>query len=84
MRHPMRPAVLVLLGLSSLLSTGCSLLNPNSKLNVNRGEYNDEWSAAGAERQNASSGMDHEDAEGINKWWHSPKYRAIERSLGVD
>jgi len=29
-------------------------------------------------------GLDHEDAEGINKWWHSPKYRQIERNLGVD
>jgi hypothetical protein len=84
MRPLMRPAVLMLLGLSSLFSSGCALLNPNSKLNVNRGEYNDEWNSAGIERQASSSGMDHEDTDGIDKWWYSPKYRAINRNLGVD
>jgi len=84
MRNSTRPAVLMLLGLSSLLSTGCSLLNPNSKLNVNRGEYNDEWGAGGVERRASTDGMEHEDADGLDKWLYSPKYRAIMANLGVD
>jgi len=84
MRHPTRIAVLITLGLPSLFGTGCSLLNPNSKLNVNRGDYHDEWDGPGVERRSSGEGMDHEDADGADKWLYSPKYRAINRNLGVD
>jgi hypothetical protein len=83
-RRPVCDAVLLLLGLSSLFHSGCAMLNPNSPLNVNRGEYHDEWEAGGVERRASTSGMEHEDADGLDKWWYSPKYRAINRNLGLD
>jgi len=87
MRHSMRRpryfAVVIILGLSSMFQCGCSMINPNSKINVNRGDYHDEWDAGGVERR-ATDGMEHEDAEGLDNWIHSPKYRAINRNLGLD
>jgi hypothetical protein len=83
-RNPLRNTALVILGLSSLFNSGCSMFSPNSKLNVNRGEYNDEWGAGGVERRASTEGMEHEDADGLDKWLYSPKYRAINRNLGVD
>jgi hypothetical protein len=83
-RNPLRNTALLLLGLSSLFNSGCALLNPNSKLIVNRGDYHDEWEGGGVERRASTEGMDHEDADGLDKWWYSPKYRAINRNLGVD
>ena len=38
------------------------MLDPNSRFNVNRGDYNDDWNGAGVERQASNSGLDHEDA----------------------
>ena len=84
MRHPLRNTALMLLGLSSLFQTGCSMINPNNVLNVNRGEHHDEYESAGVERRAANSGMDHEDADGMDQWLYSPTYRAINRNLGVD
>lgn len=85
MRHPLRNTAFMLLGLSSLMSdSGCSMFNPNSRLNVNRGDYHDEWEAGGVERRASNDGMEHEDAEGLDNWLHSPKYRAINRNLGLD
>ncbi len=83
MRRPMPATVLMLLGLS-FLSTGCSFFNPNSKLNVNRGDYHDEWEGAGTERRAGTSDMEHEDSDGLDKWLYSPQYRAINRNLGID
>ena len=84
MRHPLRDTALLLLGLSSLFHSGCAFINPNNKLNVNRGDYHDEWEAGGVERRATTDGMEHEDADGLDKWLYSPKYRAINRNLGVD
>jgi hypothetical protein len=84
MRHSLRDTVFMLLGLSLLVNSGCTFLNPNNKLNVNRGDYHDEWEAGGVERRASTEGMDHEDADGLDKWLYSPKYRAINRNLGVD
>ena len=83
-RNSLRNTALLILGLSSLFDSGCSLLNPNSKLNVNRGDYHDEWEAGGVERRASTEGMEHEDTDGIDRWWYSPKYRAINRNLGID
>ena len=84
LHHPLRHAVVMLLGLSSVFHCGCSMINPNSKLNVNRGEHHDEWEAAGVERRASTDGMEHEDTDGLDKWLYSPTYRAINRNLGVD
>jgi len=84
MRHSMRDTFLILLGLSSLICSGCGTLDPNSRFNVNRGEHHDEWEAGGVERRASTSGLDHEDTDGLDKWLYSPTYRAINRNLGVD
>jgi hypothetical protein len=84
MRHSMRPTVILLLGLLALIHCGCSMLDPNSKFNVNRGEHHDEWDGAGVERRAMSDGLDHEDVDGLDKWLYSPTYRQINRNLGVD
>jgi hypothetical protein len=84
LRHTPRKTALLLLGMSSFFICGCSMFSPNSKLNVNRGDYHDEWEAGGVERRASTEGMDHEDADGLDKWLYSPRYRAINRNLGVD
>lgn len=58
------------------------MMDPNSPLNVNRGTYSDEYMVRGEAR--SSDAMEHEDADGLDKWLYSPKYRAINRDLGVD
>jgi hypothetical protein len=64
------------------LSSGCSTLDSNSRWNVNRGDYNDEFMVRKEAR--GTEALDHEDVDGLDKWLHSPKYRAINKDLGVD
>ena len=84
LRRSLPDTALLLLGLASLFLSGCAMFSPNNKLNVNRGDYHDEWEGGGVERRASTEGMDHEDADGLDKWLYSPKYRAINRNLGVD
>ncbi len=58
------------------------MMDPNSPLNVNRGTYSDEYMVRKDAR--ASDEMEHEDVDGLDKWLYSPKYRAINKDLGVD
>ena len=58
------------------------MLDPNSRFNVNRGTYSDEYMVHKDAR--GTEAMDHEDVDGMDKWLHSPKYRAIMSDLGVD
>ncbi|HLJ12161.1 MAG TPA: hypothetical protein VKU82_13290 [Planctomycetaceae bacterium] len=76
----MRRIALLALCLASTLLSGC---DPNSRFNVNRGDYHDEWDAPGQDGR-AGQGLDHEDVDGLDKWLHSPKERAINRDLGID
>jgi hypothetical protein len=78
----MRRHIAISLGLVSVVCSGCMSLDPNSKLNVNRGEYRDEWNMAGAER-NADQEPEKE-PDGLGKWLYSPKARAIFKSTGSD
>jgi hypothetical protein len=57
-------------------------LNPNSKWNVNRGEYRDEWDTVGVERNAAEE--PEKEPDGLGKWLYSPKARAIFKSTGSD
>jgi hypothetical protein len=68
--------------LTSVVCSGCMSLSPDSKWNVNRGEYHDEWNMAGAER-NADQEPEKE-PDGLGKWLYSPKARAIFKSTGSD
>jgi len=77
----MRPSLRVLLCLSPLFLVGC-MLDPNSKLNVNRGNYNDEFLIGDEARPGEQREKDYED--GLDSWLHSPKYRAINRDLGCE
>jgi hypothetical protein len=78
----MRHAALYFVCLSAVLFSGCNMLNPNTWMNPNRGDYHDEFDI----QQEARGGeaMDHEDVDGIDKWILSPKARAINRNLGID
>lgn len=67
--------------LLTLASSGC-ILDPNSRLNVNRGSYTDEYLIQKEAR--GTSDLEHEDADGLDQWLYSPKYRAINRDLGID
>lgn len=67
----------------TLLSAGCSMIDPNSRMNVNRGAFNDDYSVVRKEGRSGEQ-MDHEDTDGMDKWLYSPKARAINRNLGVD
>ena len=76
----MRQSALALLCLSSLLCSGC-ILDPNSRLNVNRGDYHDENEAIGKE---ARSGTEPEkQVDPMGQWLYSPEYRSIMRNLGA-
>jgi len=76
----MRQIAFVLLGVSTLLASGC-ILDPNSRFNVNRGEYHDEYDIAGKEGR---AGSDSEkDVDPVGQWLYSPEARAINRNLGV-
>jgi hypothetical protein len=56
-------------------------MNPDSRFNVNRGTYSDEYTVKEAR---STQGLEHEDMEGADNWLYSPKARAINRNLGVD
>ena len=58
------------------------MMDPNSRLNVNRGNYTDEYMVHKEAR--STEALEHEDVEGIDKWMLSPKARAINRDLGID
>lgn len=58
------------------------MMDPNSRFNVNRGNYTDEYMVHKEAR--STEALEHEDVEGIDKWMLSPKARAINRDLGVD
>ena len=76
----MRYLACLVLGLASLLASGC-ILDPNSRLNVNRGDYHDEYDIAGKEGRAGSEGEKQIDPMG--QWLYSPEARAINRNLGV-
>lgn len=78
----MRQSALCFLFLSAALFSGCKMLDPNTRLNPNRGEHHDEFDLRDEAR--GGEGMDHEDVDGIDKWILSPKARAINRNLGID
>ena len=78
----MRLIALLLLSLLIPLSSGCKPLDPNSKWNVNRGEYHDEYDIAGKEGR--YGGEMEKEPDGLGKWLYSPKARAIDRHLGVE
>lgn len=78
----MRLSVLIFLGLSALPFSGCQGLNPNSKLNPNRGEYHDEWTEASKEGR--SDQETEKPVDSMGSWIYSPKARAIFHSLGTD
>ncbi|MBS0262969.1 MAG: hypothetical protein JSS02_13575 [Planctomycetes bacterium] len=77
----MRPSAVFVWCLLALLS-GCSMMNPNSRFNVNQGNYSDEYMIHKEAR--GTEALDHEDADGLDNWLYSPKHRAINRDLGVD
>jgi hypothetical protein len=68
--------------LLTLLASGCSMLDPNSRFNVNRGTFTDEYMVHKEAR--STDALEHEDMEGADQWLLSPKARAINRDLGVD
>ncbi len=76
----MRQLVFLMLGLSSLFASGC-LLDPNSRFNVNRGEYHDEYDIASKEGR-AGEEVEKE-PDRLGRWLYSPKAQAIDRHLGV-
>ena len=66
----------------SLLAAGCSMFSPNSRLNVNRGEYHDEADMVAKEGR---AGQTMERApDGLGQWLYDPKTRAINRNLGIE
>jgi hypothetical protein len=58
------------------------MMDPNSRFNVNRGNYTDEFMVRKEAR--STEALEHEDMEGADNWLLSPKARAINRDLGVD
>jgi hypothetical protein len=78
----MRLALRALLCLSTFVLVGCGMLDPNSRLNVNRGTYQDEYLVGDEARAGEPREKDYED--GLDYWLHSPKYRAINRDLGAE
>jgi hypothetical protein len=77
----MRRSALALLCLSSLLFPGCKMLDPDSKLNPNRGDYHDEYDAVGKEGRGNTEREKQVDP--VGGWLYSPEARAINRNLGV-
>ncbi len=77
----MRALAFLVFGLTSLLASGC-IFDPNSRFNVNRGDAHDEYDVAG---QIGRGGDDIEKApDPMGKWLYSPRYREINRNLGVE
>jgi hypothetical protein len=77
----MRTIAFLLLGLTSLFASGC-LMDPNSRFNVNRGEYHDEYDMAGKEGR-GDQGIE-KAPDRMGSWLYSPKARAISRNLGEE
>ncbi len=77
----MRLIALLLLSLPALLFCGCKPLDPNSKWNVNRGEYHDEYDIASKEGR-AGEEVEKE-PDRLGRWLYSPKAQAIDRHLGI-
>jgi hypothetical protein len=78
----MRPIALVLLCLTSTFLCGCSAFNPDSKWNVNRGEYHDESDLVG--KVGRGDQQLEKPPDSMGNWMYSPKARAIQRNLGVE
>ena len=70
----MRHHTALALCLLSVVSSGCMSLDPNSKWNVNRGEYRDEWSLQWVSR-GISDQEPEKEPDGLGKWLYSPKAR---------
>ena len=79
----MRIFALLVLGSSILSSVGCTMLDPNNRFNVNRGEINDEYSVVRKEGRGTEV-PEKENNDGLDNWLYSPTYRAINKNLGVD
>ena len=79
----MRRIPLLLLCLASPVVSGCAMfgITPDSKLNVNRGEYHDEFTIG---REARGTEQLEQEPDGMGKWLYSPKARAIDRDLGVE
>jgi len=78
----MRLTLRAVLCLSPFVLVGCGMLDPNSRLNVNRGNYHDEFLIGDEARAGEQKEKDYEDP--LDYWVHSPKYRAINRDLGYE
>lgn len=78
----MRRSFLAVWLLLPVLCAGCGSLDPNSRFNVNRGSYSDEYLVRKEAR--GASQLEHEDVDGLDGWLYSPKARAINRDLGID
>ena len=78
----MRPILLAVLCLSSLLFSGCSLLDKNSWLNPNRGEFHDEGDAVS--KAGRSDVPIEKAPDAMGNWLYSPQYRAIARNVGAE
>ena len=77
----MRRTALLLSCLFAICGSGCAMLDPNSKLNPNRGEYHDEFDTVGKEgRGNVER---EKKIDPLGDWLYSPEARAINRNLGV-
>ena len=79
---PMRPITLALICLTSMLHCGCAAFNPDSKWNVNRGEYHDESDLVG--KVGRGDQQLEKPPDGMGSWLYSPKARAIQHNLGVE
>ena len=76
----MRPILFLVLATSSLLASGC-IMDPNSRFNVNRGEYHDESDMVGKVGRGDTPAE--KDVDPLGQWLYSPEARAINRNLGV-
>jgi hypothetical protein len=78
----MRFVFLVILVLMMPMAAGCAVFNPNSRWNVNRGEYHDDADLVG--REGRGDQAVEKAPDGMGSWLYSPKARAINRNLGVE
>lgn len=76
----MRSAAVMLVCLVPAVLCGC--LSPDSRFNVNRGEMHDEGDSVG--REGRGDQPMEKAPDGMGSWLYSPKYREINRSLGVE
>ena len=76
----MRPIAFLMLAASSLFASGC-ILDPNSRFNVNRGEYHDENDMVGKVGRGDTAAE--KEVDPMGRWLYSPEAQAINRNLGV-